>query len=309
MNIIKLFALALLLVFSSCGNQKEETGMQSSAKADNGKTKVMLLAVWHFDNPGLDKFNEKIDDYFTDERQAEIDEVLDKLQKFEPNKIFIEQKPRSQKIIDSLYSAYSNDEFKLIDKKTGRNEIYQLGFKLGKRLGLDKIHCVDADGIWLGYYVDLIADTLELDFYNEMEEEFASKHQAESEENKKLSISEKLIKYNQWENILENHDYYNRYAVRVQDKDQSIFQTQERVDTIDGRIYYSRSFDFENIGADLVSEWYKRNLKIYRNILELSQDQDRILVIFGQGHMRYLNQMIGDNPDLELVDPLDYLKE
>ncbi|MEQ8518650.1 MAG: DUF5694 domain-containing protein [Cytophagales bacterium] len=308
MKSIKLFAMALLLVFSSCNNQKEEAEMDNSVDLDNAKTKVLLLAVWHFDNPGLDKYNEKIDDYFTDKRQAEIDEVLNKLEKFEPNKIFIEQNPRSQKIIDSLYSAYRNDEFKLIDKKTGRNEIYQLGFKLGKRLGLDKINCVDADGIWLGYYVDLIADSLNLDFYNKMEEEFEQSHKEESEKNKKLSISEKLIYFNQRENILKNHDYYNRFAVRVQDKEQSLFQTQERIDTIDGNIYYLRSFDFENIGVDLVAEWYKRNLKIYRNILELSQNQDRILVIFGQGHMHYLNQMIEDHPEMELVDPLDYLK-
>ena len=65
----------------------------------------------------------KSTNYFTEKRQAEIDEVLNKLEKFEPNKIFIEQNPRSQKIIDSLYSAYSNDEFRLMDKKTGRNEI------------------------------------------------------------------------------------------------------------------------------------------------------------------------------------------
>jgi len=62
-----------------------------------------------------------------------------------------------------------------------------------------------------------------------------------------------------------------------------------------------RSYDFNNIGVELATEWYKRNLFIYRNILERTEENDRILIIFGSGHVRHLNQLFDDNPKFKIV--------
>ena len=56
-------------------------------------------------------------------------------------------------------------------------------------------------------------------------------------------------------------------------------------------------------------KWYKRNFFIYRNILEKTNGGDKVLIIFGQGHISILKHLLEDNPKFELVTPIDYLKD
>jgi hypothetical protein len=54
--------------------------MESQNKSTQLSSKeAMILGVYHFDNPGMDTYNLEIDDYFTKNRQAEIQEVVDLL--------------------------------------------------------------------------------------------------------------------------------------------------------------------------------------------------------------------------------------
>jgi hypothetical protein len=70
-----------------------------SAFAQNSnKPQVMVLGTFHFDNPGLDVANAKIDDVYADKRQKEIIEIINLLKKFKPTKIAIEAKFGSTKI-------------------------------------------------------------------------------------------------------------------------------------------------------------------------------------------------------------------
>lgn len=64
-------------------------------------------------------------------------------------------------------------------------------------------------------------------------------------------------------------------------------------------------FPDHHIGADLVGEWYKRNLRIYANIWQaVEPDTDRVVVMIGQGHVWTLRQFFRENPDFEVV-PVD----
>jgi hypothetical protein len=64
-----------------------------------------------------------------------------------------------------------------------------------------------------------------------------------------------------------------------------------------------------HVGSYLVSEWWRRNMIIYENILKrLDGNEKVILVIFGSGHTALLNQMMRYNRDIELVDVKDVLK-
>jgi hypothetical protein len=66
--------------------------------------------------------------------------------------------------------------------------------------------------------------------------------------------------------------------------------------------------DNEYPGVELVSEWYKRNLLIFANIARLvDSTQERLLVIYGQGHAHLLRQFIRDSPDMELVETNRFL--
>jgi hypothetical protein len=57
-----------------------------------------------------------------------------------------------------------------------------------------------------------------------------------------------------------------------------------------------------HVGSYLTSEWWRRNMVIYENILKrLSGKEERILVIFGAGHTALLNEMMKYNKNFEIV--------
>jgi hypothetical protein len=54
-------------------------------------------------------------------------------------------------------------------------------------------------------------------------------------------------------------------------------------------------------GADLVADWFRRNIRIYSNVLQLvDSPTERVLVIFGAGHLAWLQHDFASNPDLRL---------
>ena len=72
---------------------------------DAPKATVMVVGVFHFDNPGLDDYKPEYQmDILSDERQAEIRELVNKLEDFRPTKIGLEFKYTAQARIDSLYN-------------------------------------------------------------------------------------------------------------------------------------------------------------------------------------------------------------
>ena len=278
-------------------------------KSDSHSKKVMILGVYHFNNPGQDTYNITTDNYFSEKRQAEIKEVVDLIADYNPTKILIEQLPSEQRKLDSLYDLYTAQKLALEDIKNGVNEVYQIGFRLGKQLGIEQIIAVDHSGAWLGPYADFIADTLSINSYKQYVAREKQRTKDKEAQFLNHTVKENLIQLNQWESILNNHHYYNNVAIKVKDTTNVMFTYQEREDQIDGLPYLMRSYDFNNIGVEVVAEWYKRNLFIYRNILENTDSNDRVLVIFGSGHVRYLYQFIEDNPSFEIVRPNSYLSK
>ena len=69
-----------------------------------------------------------------------------------------------------------------------------------------------------------------------------------------------------------------------------------------------RGLDGENIGIETYAEWFKRNIRIYSNVLDLTEEEDIIMIIFGTSHIRLLHLFFQDNPDYTLVPILEYLK-
>lgn len=67
-----------------------------------------------------------------------------------------------------------------------------------------------------------------------------------------------------------------------------------------GDIYVG--FPEHHIGADLVGEWYKRNLRIYANLWRaVEPGTERAVLLIGQGHVWTLRQFLRDNPRFEVV--------
>ena len=75
-------------------------------------------------------------------------------------------------------------------------------------------------------------------------------------------------------------------------------------------VFKYQTSDNEYFGSDFVTGWwFNRNLRIFRNIQKLhAKPTDRILVIFGAGHMNLLNIFFKASPEYKLDKLNDYLE-
>lgn len=63
----------------------------------------------------------------------------------------------------------------------------------------------------------------------------------------------------------------------------------------------------EYVGADLMRDWYSRNLKIFSNVMRLTNSKDdRILVLIGSGHVKMLQQFAADSGEYSLEKTTKY---
>jgi len=62
-------------------------------------------------------------------------------------------------------------------------------------------------------------------------------------------------------------------------------------------------------GADLVSDWFRRNMRIYSNIAQLvDSPNERVLVIYGAGHLGWLRHNFASDPSFRLRKLADFVK-
>jgi hypothetical protein len=255
-------------------------------RGNSARAKVLLLGVWHFSYPNLD--SHKIDstnmvDVMAPERQAEMDQVIDLLKKFQPTRICVESS-RSRRT-DSLYDAYLAGDYVLT-----RNEIDQLGFRLAMQLGHKKVYAVDANS-------------------------YADDHESTNPEIGKLWSEEFAV-----DPVSDRH-WDTSYAMwyNYQDKLLSRYTILDKLTYINDprnviRMYGNylvSGFNTTNVnGPDkLALWWYDRNLRIFNNILNTKPSpDDRILVIFGSGHQPILQHCFEASPQFELVPFSDLLK-
>ena len=62
-------------------------------------------------------------------------------------------------------------------------------------------------------------------------------------------------------------------------------------------------------GADLVSDWFRRNMRIFSNVVQLTDSpNERVLVIFGAGHLGWLRHDFDSDPNLRLRKLAEFVK-
>src|SRR5690606_36460044 len=113
------------------------------------KAKAMVLGVFHFSNPGLDSYKEKFPLNILEEgKQRELETLLNKIAAYKPTKILVEwNRIKADSITNVRYQNFLKDSFDISDKT---NEVYQIGFKLAKKLGHNRTYCSDASADWFG---------------------------------------------------------------------------------------------------------------------------------------------------------------
>ncbi len=231
---------------------------------------ILILGTYHMANPGRDIHNMQADDVLSPKRQQEIAQLIEVLKKFHPTKVAIEADVDSQKVAKE-YADYLTGKYTLT-----RNEIDQIGYQLAKELGHKVIYPVDVEG----------------DFPYQRVVNYAK---ANGQKEKLDAISAgwgTLVKeqgdFLQSHTVLETLQYMNADAKVANDV--ALYFDLAR---------YSDPDDFA--GPDLLAAWYQRNIRIYSNIIKLvDSPNERILVIYGAGHLGWLRQDVANDSSVRL---------
>lgn len=263
-KLITFLVLPFLAVTASAQHQSQD------------RAQVMILGVYHFDNPNLDAVKTNFPDHLSEEKQQQIAEVLDLLAKFKPIKIAVEVPPE-QTIVQENYQAYLRGEHTL-----RANETEQIGFRLAKRLGHKQIYLADHRlGMDMNSVIAAAQETGNKNFLKSLQtvikevEEMQTRHG-------RITVREALMELNQPDWQHKTRDLYLQLS-RVRSKS-------------------------NYVGADVLADWYRRNFRIFTNLSGVIQSpEDRVLVIFGQSHAPYLREAVSSSRDMQLVEPNDYL--
>jgi len=248
------------------------------------KAKIMLLGTFHFKDAGLDSYKPEHEiDILSPQRQREVQEVVDLLAKYKPTKIAVEWKPEYQAKTDEKYAQHLAGELKLTS-----NEIHQLGFRLGKKLGRQKVWLVDAKGRWFEDRTDI--------------EAYAKKHGQEA-----LLSSEWYARYTKLA------AYADARKMRTTLREHLLLLNSEEAIRVNHGVYLVGSFkvgkgdDYPGVDG-FVSSWYNRNLKIFANLQRIADSSgDRILLIIGAGHVPIIRHAVQASPEFDLVEVREIL--
>jgi hypothetical protein len=246
------------------------------------KTEILALGVFHFAFPNLDvvKTNDEHKISVLEEPyQSEIVAIANAISEFQPTIIAVEVDPENQHKIDSLYRLYNDDKF---DLKKG--EEYQLGFRIGKKLKIPKIYCINDWGKFYKSTDEIFKDSIRLARF---EDYYYSNLTESTEAPKVTSIIDELYHLNDPEAIKKRLSGYLQVPFKYEEKEGDF-----------------AGVDFET------GRWFSRNLRIYRNIQRIPVDSnDRILLIIGREHLNLLNWYFDVSDEFDLISPLPYLEK
>ncbi|MEW8978442.1 MAG: DUF5694 domain-containing protein [Symbiobacterium sp.] len=242
-----------------------------------GRAQVMVVGTYHMDNPNLDYVKSNYKDVLDERVQEQIRDVVARLLRYRPTHVAVEVEPGRVQALQARYEAYRAGRLEL-----GRNEIDQLGFRLAERMGHSRIYGID-------YSLDLDFEAVLSTAARQGMTRFLASFERltgevrEAQERAELEGGVLgLLRY------LNSADHDALHGVYMQ------------IAAVGAGESY--------VGAQLVADWYRRNLFMFSHIAGLPQrDSDRVLVLVGAGHRPLLRQFIMHSPDLEYVDPLPYL--
>ena len=253
------------------------SGLQAQEPASKlAKAPVLVLGTYHFANPNRDYVKTNVDDHLSEKRQKEIQEVVDLLAKLKPTKIALEF-PEGDDRLQRQYEAYLKGEHTL-----KVNEDEQIGFRLAKQLGHARIYPVD-------HQLDMDFDAVMAAAQQSGDRKFLKTFQNAMAMIQDLQNRQSTQTVR--ENLVEQND------PKMVDTGRDLYLQMARVRTGD-----------KYVGADVLASWYQRNFRIFANLVRVIETpEDRLLVIFGSGHLATLRDLVRSSPDLEFVEAGEYL--
>jgi hypothetical protein len=248
---------------------------------DAAATEVMILGTYHMASPGLDLHNVKADDVLLPKRQTELVQIATSLARFRPTLIAVESPAKGGAAVKvEKYHQY------LEDRLGGeRNEVAQIGFRLGKVVGVADVWGIDVEG----------------DFPYEAVQKFAQAHAPLGDRLDAMSATiERML------------DGLNR-VLKTGTIGAGLRYLNDPARIAQGNEFYRALLQFgdgaEQPGAALLDAWQARNNAICARLVQKAKKDDRIVVVYGSGHAYLLRQCVREMPGWRLVEANDYLPQ
>lgn len=234
------------------------------------RPEILVVGTYHMANPGHDIHNMQADDVFSARRQQEIAQLIEVLKRFRPTKIAVEAHVASRRVRQE-YADYLAGRYTL-----SRNEVDQIGYRLAKELGHPAIFPVDEDGEFPYLRVLNYAKA------NGLKEKFDS---LQASTGARVKAQGELLRTH---TVLETLEYMNADSTVARD-----------VASYYAFVAFGEPYEYA--GPDLLARWFERNIRIYRNIVALiTSPEDRVLVIYGSGHLGWLQQNVEHDASVRL---------
>lgn len=245
---------------------------------------VLVLGVYHMNNPGRDVNNARVDPVTTPEKQAQLAEVAQALARFQPTAIAIERvAPDPSTMLDAGWPSY-DPAILSVDN----NERVQIGYRLAALANVQRVYAVDEqdrEGQPPYFpYGDLVAwanANGKADVLAGMNGEVRAMLGRLEAEQRTKSVGQLLAFVNTPEMARWNGSNYYRFL----------------------------QFGGGDVlpGAELNGRWYTRNAMIFAKLMQVAKPGDRIVLMFGSGHAYWLRHFVETTPGFKLVEATDYL--
>jgi Family of unknown function (DUF5694) len=268
--------------------------LTNSLLAQNAPKEVLLIGTFHFNNPGFDVAKVKTFNVMSDKSQAELETMSDKINAFNPDKIFVEWEYDNQRRLDSLYDLYvKNQYFDFVKKKYpkstfyAQNEIFQLAFRTAKKANHPKVYAMDYPNTNFPYdsVMTVITQAKQLQLKQEIEDESKEFVKKTNDDFEKLNLTDNILGCN---NDADRKSDIGWYISRM---------------NIAGK---TDNF----IGLFLVSEWYKRNIYMLSIIQKLTASTDKkIMILAGSSHIAMMKEFLLLDKNYKIVELKEVLEK
>lgn len=270
---IPLVGLFVIVSTSLSFAQQSPEQVLDSLLAENeqqASIEVFVLGTFHFTSaPDYNAIDKP-------EQQKEIKHLVESLAAFNPTKILLEYEREEGDRLDSLYQAYRAGNHAL-----NNNERQQIGFRLAHRLNHAQVYAVD--------YKKPMGMRPVIKWAKKNEPEFLTFFQNWRSKGDHI---DSVLHHNYTISEILSFRATDKYLNRVQ-------QARMRMMEVGAGKNY--------IGVEPTSSVYKRNMRIFANIMDIAEPDDRLLIIYGSGHSYFFNNFVEENAKTTLVNPQKYL--
>ena len=264
MHRCSVFGLMVVAILLLCSQAVEAQATSAAPPA-----RIMLIGLWHFDNPGLDAVKYTPIDVMKPAEQDYLKALAVRIAGFRPTRILLEYPAASDALINQRFQDWQTGKFEL-----RVNEIYQLGFRIAKEAGLKRVDGFDVrdvkgdDSIWPHLMQDPALSTEFKSMIADMSKRLTHLHQT-------TSMKDLLKRNNHPDEDRENKSFY-------------LWLNPIGTDAA------------PHMGSNAAAQWWQRNFRMYALVQKAAQPGERVVVIAGQGHTAVMRDFL--RADLKRVE-------